>query len=292
VVAAITAAVVAGLLIAADAGVTSYRRYVVYSHSVPSLKDMSAPAADNAAAREDLLVKVTGQRYDSGVTKGDVISQSLPVGTHERGGTVIGVLLSAGPAPVAVPNIDGIYYSEAVSKLKASGLVPLKESPQYSETVYKDVVLRFSPSGVNVLPGTTIDVYVSKGPHPRVIPTSIVGGTWSAAEHTLSAMRLVPVEETEYSNTVHKGRVIGTDPSPGVGIPRGSMVHVEVSLGPEWVTIPQNIDGDSAQQATTILEAEGLYVSEVYGFGSTVLITDPEAGRTVHVGSAVALYTY
>lgn len=288
----VAAVVVGGLLVAAGAGVASYRRYVVYSHSVPSLKGMSLLAADNNAARDDLLVKVTGRRYDSGMGKGDVIAQSIAPGTHERGGTAIGVLVSEGPAPVAVPNIGGIYYSQAVTKLKAAGLVPFEEPPQYSETVYKDVVTRYSPFGVNELPGTKIDVYVSKGPHPRVIPTSILGEGWSVAEATLKAMRLVPLEETGYSDTVKRGHVISTSPQPGTHTPRGSTVFLEVSLGPEYVRIPPGIYGDSATQARAVLQAEGLYVSEVYGFGSTVFVSQPEAGRTVHVGSAVALYTF
>ncbi len=75
-------------------------------------------------------------------------------------------------------------------------------------------------------------------------------------------------------------------------MPFGSTVTVDVSLGPQPVTIPDEV-GNSVATATTALEALGLHVAGPYGppGSTTVLSTDPAAGAAVQPGTTVNLYT-
>jgi beta-lactam-binding protein with PASTA domain len=70
-------------------------------------------------------------------------------------------------------------------------------------------------------------------------------------------------------------------------------VTVIVSLGPQPVTIPASVVGESVDKATAALQALGLKVAGPYGppGSNKVLSTDPAPGTSVLPGTTVNLYT-
>jgi serine/threonine-protein kinase len=91
---------------------------------------------------------------------------------------------------------------------------------------------------------------------------------------------------------VPQGQVISTSPASGAQAPYGSAVTVNVSTGPPTVQVP-NVQGDSTQQATTVLQGAGLSVSGVSGDpNKNVTGTQPSIGSTVPTGSSVQLFTH
>ncbi|MDA8271323.1 MAG: PASTA domain-containing protein, partial [Actinomycetota bacterium] len=202
----------------------------------------------------------------------------------------VSVVVSKGPAPVAIPSVMGLSESVAQNKLNLIGLVSVVQQ-SYSETAPVGQVISASPSSGTVNVGTKITLTVSKGPAPRQVP-NLVGESSANAVAQLKALELVPSETQAFSDTVPAGNVISQAQSAGSMVARGSTVAFVVSKGPQMVVVP-NVIGDTLQQAEAALNQAGLTVGTVYTYfgSSTVVATSPRGGSTVKVGSSVALVT-
>jgi beta-lactam-binding protein with PASTA domain len=228
--------------------------------------------------------------YSSTVRAGDVAAQQPSPGKLLAKGSTVRVELSKGPAPVAVPPLAGLTKPVAVAHLVAVGLTP-KLSTAYSETVPNDEVISYTPSSGLQLPGTTVDVTVSLGPRPRIVPSFAPHTSYAAAVSLLQGMGLVASKTTAYSDTVNAGDVIGSSPLPGASVPRGSTVTLTVSLGPHLATIP-NVYGETGAAAATQLNDDGFH-AQVFGpdpQGGSVLAISPPPGQTVHYGATVDVF--
>lgn len=110
----------------------------------------------------------------------------------------------------------------------------------------------------------------------------------------LSDAGLNPESQEQTHAEIEQGFVTGTDPAAGTDVDRGSSVVLFVSSGPESVTIPEDLIGQSEDAARATLENLGLEVGEVTeedGSASEgeVLSSQPAAGETVDAGSSVNL---
>ncbi|HEX7101055.1 MAG TPA: protein kinase [Nitrolancea sp.] len=95
-----------------------------------------------------------------------------------------------------------------------------------------------------------------------------------------------------YSDVFPPNKIFNQDPQPATQAPRGSTINVTISLGPQFVTIP-NLTGKPVGQAKGQLEDMGLKVTVVEQGSKTVpagavIGTDPSG--QVQNGSAVTLY--
>ncbi|WP_200308944.1 Stk1 family PASTA domain-containing Ser/Thr kinase [Streptomyces adelaidensis] len=97
-----------------------------------------------------------------------------------------------------------------------------------------------------------------------------------------------------FSDTVKRGKVIGTDPAPGARIRDNDTVTVTISKGPQTVEVP-DLKGYRLDAAKTRLKNDGLepglvtreFSDEV--IKGQVIGTEPGAGTEASSGSAVAL---
>jgi serine/threonine-protein kinase len=272
------------------------------SHPVPLLVGKSVPQARQAVRTDHFTIRPAGQAFSITLGPGLIVSQR-PV-PRARGkvvtakqGSIISVVVSEGPPPVAIPSLTSFSTcNAAVQALQAVHLVGVcpPSAAQYSSTVVTGAVLGSSPAGT-ALYGSTVTIITSKGHAPVAVPTVNAGGsTYATASAALSAAGFVPTQGQAYNPSVPVGQVIGTAPDPSAGLqPFGSTVTVIVSLGPQPVTIPGSVIGEAVGQATAALQALGLKVAGPYGPpGSTkVLSTDPAPGTSVLPGTTVNLYT-
>lgn len=154
-------------------------------------------------------------------------------------------------------------------------------------------VLGTSPQGTAPY-GSTVTVVTSKGHAPVAIPpVTGPGSSWQAASAALAAAGFAPTEQTQYSSSVPSGQVIGTTPPSSAGPqPFGSPATVDVSLGPQPVTVP-DLRGKSPDHAAATLQALGLQAGGPYGppGSTTVVSTSPAAGASLPPGSTVNVYT-
>jgi serine/threonine-protein kinase len=123
------------------------------------------------------------------------------------------------------------------------------------------------------------------------VPSLGQGETYADAAQALRALGLSPQRENVNSVTVPSGQVVQTVPGAGASVARGATVAVQVSDGPQLVTVP-NVSSESVAEATAVLGQEGLTVSGVSGPADGVVTsTKPGAGAEVQAGSSVSLST-
>jgi serine/threonine protein kinase/beta-lactam-binding protein with PASTA domain len=297
---AATVVAVAGL-VAAGAVLATKNKIFTPSHPVPVLVGKSLAQAGHVVRADHFRVHQTGQTFSIALGPGLIVSQQprpraggKPVSAKE--GSTIKVVVSAGPPPVAIPNLSTFATcNDAIQALQAVHLVGVcpPSAQQYSSTVVPGAVLGTSPTGTAPY-GSSITIITSKGHAPVVIPAvNGAGSTYAAASAALTALGFVPSQNQAYSATVQSGQVIGTTPDASAGPqPFGSKVTVNISLGPQPVTIP-DVRGGSVAGATATLQGLGLKVAGPYGppGSNKVLSTDPAVGSSVPPGTTVNLYT-
>jgi serine/threonine-protein kinase len=263
------------------------QRAALLNHVVPKLTAEKLTAAESAARRAGLDVKVTSLVWDAKVPSGVVIKQSVAPGRHERLHTAIGLQVSKGPEPVRIPSLTHEPFARAERALTADGLLH-HLSYTYDQTVSKGTVIDWSPRNTSVLPGTTIQITVSEGPAPRDVPPVPAVDDYAQAVALLESQGFVPHEATAYSTSVAKDGVIEVTPSSSDGRqPFGSAVTVTISKGPRYFRIP-NVSGESVGEARRQLQQLGFVVS-VLGAG-TVVDTFPDIGTSEPQGSKITLF--
>jgi eukaryotic-like serine/threonine-protein kinase len=160
--------------------------------------------------------------------------------------------------PVAVPPVGGLQESLAVDKIRNADLSP-NVIRDYDETVEKGVVISQSPrAGLRVAKNSTVDIHVSRGPPPVTVP-DVVGKSRDDAVATLSDAGLKPKVFTVHSNR-DPNTVTAQDPPAGMKVDKGSRVRINVSSGPQPVSVPYVV-GLSFDQASAQLQSAGFAVA-------------------------------
>jgi eukaryotic-like serine/threonine-protein kinase len=271
-------------------GAIAIARYVVFSHVVPNVVHDQIAAARHDVAAHGLRLHVASQVFSATAPVGAITRESPRPGIRERAGVTVDVVVSRGPATVAIPPLLGESKSSAVDQLKKHHLVAVVSSA-YNETVPVGKVATASPSAGTVPDGSKVDLSISLGPHPRTVP-QFASVPYATASARLTALKLVPVERFSYSNSVPSGIVISTSPTEGAtGVKVGTQISVLVSRGPRLVAVP-SVANLPIDQAVIALRRVGLVVNEQIGppFATKATTTNPGPGTQVRPGTAVTLY--
>jgi beta-lactam-binding protein with PASTA domain/glucose/arabinose dehydrogenase len=197
---------------------------------------------------------------------------------------------------IAVPNVVGQTQSAASGAITAAHLIVGTVTLASSASVPAGSVISQNPvAGSQVSSGSTVNLTVSSGPPPVVVP-SVVGLTQVGATNALASSGLL-VGATSFvtSSTVAAGNVISQSPVPGTQVAPASAVNLVISTGPPApVTVP-DVVGQTRQTATNTIIASGLVVGPITNaFSSTISIgliisENPAAGTSVPTGSTVYL---
>lgn len=144
-----------------------------------------------------------------------------------------------------------------------------------------------SPAEVSSTPGTDVD-------DPTVVP-DISDMIKDQAIVELQNNDLQYKFTEQESDTVEKGKVIGTNPEIGSTVEKGSSVEVFISSGPKKVNL-QSVMGETPEQARSILEAAGFTVktgAKVYSTSvekGKIAYSDPKGGARVLPGATITIY--
>jgi serine/threonine-protein kinase len=193
-------------------------------------------------------------------------------------------------APVTVPLLEGMDAAHAQTRANAHGL--LTSTVERTADDPKGSVIGQDPAPGGWLGrGGTIKLVVSKGPKPVPLP-DVVGKPQASAAAALAQAQFVVGLSASYSDTVHAGLVIATQ--PGKQAPPGSTVTIVVSRGPRPVPVPQVPAGQPFATASRVLQRSGLVARQTPQFSDTVPVgrvigTSPAAGAPVQKGSTVAV---
>jgi len=249
-------------------------------------------AAVALLATEHLVDTVTARQWSATAPKGSVLSQYPLPGTRLLAHKTVSLTVSRGPAPVAVPSLATLDLAQARAFLEATGLRLGLVTRQTSMTVPPGIVISWSGAGLELLPGSAVNVVVSVGKPMATVPAAADGMGFTQLRAELLALGFPVSAERYYSNTVPAGTVISTAPAPGTTQVVGTAVTVNVSLGPHLVTIPSSVVGVSDGQAAKVLASIGLYVYRVIGSPlEPVQSTQPAVGTAVLYGSSIVLVT-
>ncbi|MCU1374176.1 MAG: protein kinase family protein with domain, partial [Actinomycetia bacterium] len=250
--------------------------------------------ADGKATDVQWTVRPSVQEFDDIIPPGVVMSQRPAAGTKLEDGGTITLVVSKGPAPVALPPLDGATIDAAKAAIAAAGLTVGKETPRADEVVPAGTLLDWSVGGQPRPPQapkrSAVDLVVSSGPEARVIP-SLKGSSEADAKAKLESMQLKTAHGDAFSDTVAAGQVITTTPPPGTSVPRGQTVTIIVSKGPDVVVVPDVSKASDLDHAVALLEAAGLQAGQVFGDANgKPFDSDPGAGQQVRRGTTVDIF--
>jgi beta-lactam-binding protein with PASTA domain len=204
------------------------------SVAVPDVVGKAQADAEAALKGGGLVVGIVTQEYNATIPAGRVISQSPAAGTSVKHGSAVSLAVSKGPEPqpVAVPDVVGKAQADAGAVLTGAGLVVGTVTEAYHATIPAGSVISQSPAaGSSVLPGSQVDLVVSKGPEPGPVAVpDVVGRPLAEAEAALISAGLVVGKVTEAQHdTIPFGRVISQSPAAGTNTTSGSAVDLVVS---------------------------------------------------------------
>lgn len=119
----------------------------------------------------------------------------------------------------------------------------------------------------------------------------LAGLTRDQAEADLQSTGLHLVWEEVYNPAVEPGQVCAQQPAAGRTVKKGQTLTVSVSLGTQWLTVP-DLTGEDRDQALQILRDMGVAVAVEFLHDNTidpytVVRTEPAAGQPVAAGQMV-----
>jgi beta-lactam-binding protein with PASTA domain len=227
--------------------------------TVPVLVGKTPDTASSLITNAGLVVGRVTEQYSLTVPAGVVIYQWPPAGTLAPTGAAVDLLVSKGPQPVAVPDVVGQTQGAAAVTIANADLLVGDVAQQYSATVPAGTVLSQSPPAGNlVLPGTPVNLFVSRGVPPSVMP-DLVGQPRAQAVSTVTGAGLVLGTVTEnHSDNVPAGSVMAQSPAAGTELPPGATVSLMVSLGPAPIVEGEG-EGESPNAETAKQELADVY---------------------------------
>jgi beta-lactam-binding protein with PASTA domain len=231
------------------------------------------------------------QRDDPNVAAGLVDGSDPAPNAHVNPQDPVVVYLSAGPGQVAVPNVVGKDVRTASAMLSAAGLTARVGESVHS-SVKQGLVARTNPAPNGLIAkGGTIALNPSSGPQQVKVP-NLVSLAVEDAQAQLGKLGLRLTTNIVPSVDIPARTVIDQDPAGGSEVQPGSVVTVDISAGPNAVTVP-NVVGSNVDDARGKLEQAGLALGSVAHAAvadtspGTVVGQHPDANSQAPQGTAV-----
>jgi eukaryotic-like serine/threonine-protein kinase len=195
------------------------------------------------------------------------------------------------PDQVTVPNVTRQTLPAATEILQGRGFDV--DTMLVTNGATRDTVLEQDPlPGDKADEGSTIKLTVSSGPGTVQIP-DVAGLTEKDAAKRLKDAGFQVTSEVAFSETVPKGRVIGTEPAAATGVESGSTVNILVSQGSNRITVPSVI-GLQSDAAVTRVEDAGLTAQiqqrDDPAAPGKVVAQTPTAGQQAKKGAQVTIF--
>lgn len=198
------------------------------------------------------------------------------------------------PDDAKVPQVVGLMYDDAVTRLEAAGFKAKTGEERFVELAPKSTVLAQSPPPGTTEPrGTEITLDVSAGQRQLQVPV-VVGLAQALAENAIEQAGLEVGEVRQRESQSARGAVLETYPAAGQVVSPSTRVDIVVSSGPPAVNAPDVI-GQPYGAARAMLEQVGLRLGDVTvdslatGLPNSVVAQTPAAGSRVAPGSQVSL---
>jgi len=195
---------------------------------IPELAGSTVDEATAALAAARLVVGSVTYAYDPTAPEGAVVGYGIDGPLPEQGvlpGVAVNLVVSQGPAPIAVPNVVGRTPEQAQRLLEQFGLTLTVGEPVFSNDVAAGLIATQDPAAdAEIVPGNAITVSPSKGPDLVTMP-DLTGLTVPQIRETLTANGLVPGYLLGSTQGVFvKATINGAEVAAGTAVLRGSTV--------------------------------------------------------------------
>ena len=261
--------------------------------TVPRLIGLTQSEAEDRLEELGLEAEVE-ERPHPEAPVGEVVDQEPNAGgTVEEGGAVT-VIVSSGPKQVEVPDLRGLTEKEAKKTLKDEGLKADDTTKVFSEEEKGTVVAHEPGPGAVVDAGTEVDLQVSKGPQPVLVP-GVIGQDQESAKTDITNAGLRFEVEEDFNDEYDEGVVFDQDPEAGEEVAPDSVVTIFVSQGPKPFEL-DDYEGEPVEQVRQELTELGLEVTETQEVcdeaipPNHVCRTEPPAGSEVRAGDTVTIF--
>ncbi|WIB67471.1 Stk1 family PASTA domain-containing Ser/Thr kinase [Curtobacterium sp. MCBD17_035] len=190
------------------------------SVSVPNVAGATWQTGQKALEKRH-LVAVRVDKNSTSVPKDTIIRTTPGAGTNVAPQQNIRVVVSAGPAQVAVPDVTNQSQDAAETTLKSQGLKIGSSNSGYSATVPAGTVLSTDPgSGTTVNKGSVVNIVVSNG---KIQLPDVTKQPFSTANATLAGLGLTVQPQPDYTCT---GSTVTQQSLPPGDQPQGSTVQL------------------------------------------------------------------
>ncbi|MDP6348610.1 MAG: PASTA domain-containing protein [Chloroflexota bacterium] len=196
-----------------------------------------------------------------------------------------------------VPDFTGRQQSEV--QLEAARLdLELTVAEEIAPDIAPGSVIRQEPaSGARVRGGAALTIVVARG-EAEAFLIAVQNRTALDAREALTELGFVVVEVPGYDENRPAGIVLSQSPEPGLVLPKGTQVVIEVSRGARRLAIP-SVVGLPEEDASRIITDLGLNVAAepvtdapVIRQPGEVVAQQPGAGSSVEPGATVVLRIY
>jgi len=283
------------IIIAGIVGGVSYWYLVIRTPTHPVIDAQGMTVDEATRELESLNFTVTTSLIRQDDTEpNEVVGQDPEAGTVLDEEQTVKLIVSLGNTLVAAPAFTtAMDQNQVLAALDAAGLVVGTRSDPFDETIPAGFLISATSAAdaTGQLPkGSPVDIVISAGPTPRLVPPGLVGQTIEAATALVTAQQL-GVNVTEQFNDAPIGTVLAVNQPDNAPVARGTVLEVSVSKGPEPIPIP-NVIGMSVTDATATLTAQGFAVSAVLGTPANKIIdVSPKIGELHQRGTSVVLQT-
>jgi serine/threonine-protein kinase len=135
--------------------------------TIPSVIGQTSEDAVAELTRAGLVAQVVEVNSDR--EEGTVTGQAPGAGLVVVEGTQVRINVSKGPRPVTIPSVVGLPYDQASAELQGAGFVVSRIDEDSDQA--EGTVTRQTPSGGSEgSRGSTVTVYVSRGPTTAAVP--------------------------------------------------------------------------------------------------------------------------
>lgn len=196
---------------------------------VPDVVGLAQTAAQTSITDAGLVVGTVSTSNSDTVAAGNVISQTPAATTSVAPGSAVDLVVSTGPALIAVPGVTGLTQADAETAITNAGLTVGTVTTASSNTVAAGSVISQTPAGgTEVTTGSSVDLVVSSGPALVTVP-SVVGLTYSTATANINAAGLTVGSVSTVLTRRSCGVVRSQTPSGGTNVQAGSAVDLVVT---------------------------------------------------------------
>lgn len=260
---------------------------------VPDIVYMELTEAEAQLAEAGLKVGTITEEEDEEIPIGDVVLDIDPEAeTTVDEGTEVDIIVSKGPKltdTATVPDVVGLSPEEAEEVLADAMFIPMPGKQVYSDTVEPGKVCAQSikaNSDATILSVVTYDTSLGK---EQVSVPDVTGKTAKDARNALNKAGLGVDTTTSYNDKVAKDSVISQSVAKGTKVTKGTIVTLELSLGPKpATTVPvPNILSYTRDDAIRALESAGLDWDYSGDENGTVVSVRPAPNTQVEPGRTV-----